>query len=74
MSGDMVQELRQRRPDLASHVTDSSHFYERGEVVPEPTADNLPAVAWVLVVGREGRRHLLELAERVRGELRFEIE
>ncbi|KAL8847175.1 MAG: hypothetical protein Q9221_007776 [Calogaya cf. arnoldii] len=74
VSGDMVDELRQRRPDVATNVIDSMSFYKKGEVMPEPTADNLSAVAWALVVGRQGRRNVLEMAESVREEVRFEIQ
>ncbi|KAL8653330.1 MAG: hypothetical protein Q9226_003893 [Calogaya cf. arnoldii] len=74
VSGDTVEELRQRRLDVASNVVDSMSFYEKGEVVPQPTADSLRAVAWVLVVGRRGRRNLLEVAERMRRQVRYEIQ
>lgn len=72
-SDDVCQELMQRRPDLAKHISRSLCFFERGQNVPDPSEGLLTWVAYYLVFSRESRQDVLKVADAVRRETVFTI-
>lgn len=72
-SGDVCADLFSRRPDLAAAVSNSFCFLRQGDVVKDPSTGINSWVAYFNVFSRVSREHLLELAEEVRGEVRFSI-
>ena len=72
-SGDVCEELRERRPDLAAHFSEYKCFLEHGARVADPTTGVHSWVAYFNVFSRESRIHLLKLADCVRKEVRFSI-
>lgn len=73
VSGDICEELAQRRPDLAANISRCLCFFENGDTVPEPSSGILTWVAYYLVTSRKSRQDLLEVADQVRRETLFEI-
>ena len=69
----LADELKKRCPDLWRSVSSYHCYFEKGQRVPDPTADEATWFAWFLIYSRVGRRHLLELSERVRAEVRYEL-
>lgn len=67
-SDDVGDKLKKRCPDLWRSVSSYNCYFEKG---PNPTADEAIWFAWFVVCSRVGRRHLLEISERVRAEVRF---
>lgn len=72
-SEDVGDELKKGCPDLWRSVSTYHCYFEKGQRVPEPTADEATWVAWFVVYSRVLRRHLLEISERVRAEVRYEL-
>ena len=72
-SDDMGDELKKRRPDLWPSVSSYHCYFERGQRVPEPTADEATWIGWFVLYSRVGRRHLLEISERVKAEVRYQL-
>ena len=73
-SGDLGEELRQGRPDLARHVSSSMTYFKEGQVVPAPEADCHPWVAWFLVFSRVSRKDLLEKVCEIREAVVLKLE
>jgi hypothetical protein len=70
-SDNVCDELLQRKPDLAQYIAHSMCYWKRGDIVPSITFS-----AWVahfVVFSRVGRRHLLEVSETIREEVRYSI-
>ncbi|RCI13282.1 hypothetical protein L249_0304 [Ophiocordyceps polyrhachis-furcata BCC 54312] len=72
-SEDVCVDLSRRRPDLAASVSESFCFMRRGDRVSDPRTGVNSWVAYFNVFSRRGRRHLLEVAEEIRREVRFSI-
>lgn len=72
-SDNVCDELRQRRPDLAQHLSVSVCCFSRGDVVPSPSSGITAWIAWLNVFSRVGRAHLLEVSECIRQEIRYSI-
>jgi formate-dependent phosphoribosylglycinamide formyltransferase (GAR transformylase) len=71
-SDDIMEELRQRRPDLMAHVSSTTCFYRRGDVVPEPSVTNLAGIIVEFVCfSGESRENLLYLVNQIRQEVRI---
>jgi biotin carboxylase len=70
-SGDVCDELKERRPDLAQHISKSVCFFKKGEAVPSPSSGHNAWVAYFNVFSRVGRAHVLEIAESIRHDIRF---
>jgi len=69
-SDDIMEELRQRRPDLMVHVSSSTCFYRRGSIVPEPSVTNLAGIITEFVCfSRKSRGDLLDIANQIRQEV-----
>ena len=72
-SDDIGDELKERRPDLWRSVSSYYCYFEKGQRVPDPTADEEIWLAWFVLHSRVGRRDLLEISERVKAEVRYEL-
>ncbi|PTB40117.1 uncharacterized protein TrAFT101_004842 [Trichoderma asperellum] len=70
-SDDICAELKARRPDLANHISRCGCLVKRGQKVPHPSSGVNSFLAYFNVFSRKGRREALELADRVREEVRF---
>jgi len=71
-SDDIMEELRQRRPDLLEHVSSTSCFYKRGDVIPEPSITNLVGIIVEFVCfSRKSREELLSIVNQIRQEVRI---
>jgi biotin carboxylase len=68
-SGDICEELMLRRPDLASYISNSFCFFKRGDIVPAPESGLTAWIAYFNIFSRTSRKHVLEIAERVRQEV-----
>jgi formate-dependent phosphoribosylglycinamide formyltransferase (GAR transformylase) len=72
-SDDIMEELGQRRPDLMTHVSSTTIFHRRGDVVPEPSVANLSGIIVEFVAfSRKSRADLLHIVKQIREELRIE--
>ena len=72
-SDDVCDDLLQRRPDLALHVSEALCFFKRGEQVPSPKSGLNAWIAYFNVYSRTSRAHVLRIAEEVRNEIRFSV-
>ena len=71
-SDDIIDELRQRRPDLTEHVSNTTCFYRRGDIVPEPSVTNLTGIiAEFVCFSRKSRGDLLCIVNQIRQEVRI---
>ncbi|KAL7913113.1 hypothetical protein GGI35DRAFT_274722 [Trichoderma velutinum] len=70
-SDDICVELKARRPDLAKHISRCGCLVKRGQRVPHPSSGINSFLAYFNVFSRKGRREALELADKVREEVRF---
>jgi hypothetical protein len=71
-SDDIMEELRQRRPDLMAHVSSTTRFYRRGDIVPEPSVTNLAGILVEFVCSsRKSRADLLYIVNQIRQEVRI---
>ncbi|MCJ1245648.1 hypothetical protein MMC30_002852 [Trapelia coarctata] len=71
-SGDVTEDLLQRRPDLAKQISRSMTFIKRGDKVPHPSTGVNTFVAYLNIFSRTSRTHLLEVAKAVRDEIKIE--
>lgn len=53
---DVYEDLETHHPGRAQSVCESFSYFKKGDVVPEPTADSQPWIAWLLVFSREPQR------------------
>ena len=72
-SEDIGDELKRRHPDLWQSVSSYHCYFEKGQRVPDPAADDETWIGWFCLYSRVGRRHLLETSEQVRAEVRYEL-
>lgn len=71
-SDDIMEELRQRRPDLMVHVSSTTCFYRRGDIVPKPSVTNLAGIiAEFVCFSRKSRGDLLYIVNQIRQEVRI---
>jgi hypothetical protein len=70
-SDDISAELKARRPDLAKHISRCGCLVKRGQRVPHPSFGVNTFLAYFNVFSRKGRREALELADKVREEVRY---
>ena len=69
---DIMEELRQRRPDLVEHVSSTTSFYKRGDIIPEPSVTNLAGIIVEFVCfSRKSREELLYIVNQIRQEVRI---
>ena len=72
-SGDVCDELKKRRPDLAQHISKSVCFFKKGEEVPSPSSGHNAWVAYFNIFSRVSRAHVLDIAEGIRHDVRFSV-
>jgi hypothetical protein len=73
-SGEVTEELVQRRPDLAKHISKHLTYFRKGDVAPHPSTGVNTFVAYLNLFSRESRSHVLDIAAEVRKELNLKIE
>ncbi|KAH8679536.1 hypothetical protein BGZ60DRAFT_503371 [Tricladium varicosporioides] len=73
-SGNIWFELKSRRPDLAQYLSNCQCFYQRGDVIPDPTSGILRWIGSCLVRSEVSRTHALELAQTIEKEVRYELQ
>jgi hypothetical protein len=71
-TGDMTEELVQRRPDLAKHISKHLTYLRKGDTVPHPSTGVNTFIAYLNVFSRTSRAHVLEITAEVRKELKME--
>ncbi|QKX59852.1 uncharacterized protein TRUGW13939_06994 [Talaromyces rugulosus] len=71
-SGEVTEELVQRRPDLGRHISKHLTFMRKGDSMPHPSTGVNTFVAYLNVFSRRSRAHVLDIAAAVRKELRIE--
>ena len=72
-SDNVCDELEERRPDLAQHMSKRVCFFKKGEAVPSPSSGHNAWVAYFNVFSRISRADVLEIAESIRHEVHFSI-
>ncbi|KAI0146998.1 hypothetical protein GGR57DRAFT_516621 [Xylariaceae sp. FL1272] len=72
-SDDVCAELLTRKPELRQHIGRAGCLLKRGQKVPHPSVGKNTFVAYLNVFSRTSRREALEVAEKVRQELRYKI-
>ncbi|KAM0247504.1 hypothetical protein ACHAQJ_009826 [Trichoderma viride] len=70
-SDDICDELKARRPDLAKQISRCACLVKRGQKVAHPSSGINSFLAYFNVFSRAGRKEALELANKVREEVRF---
>ncbi|KAH6616863.1 hypothetical protein C7974DRAFT_379699 [Boeremia exigua] len=70
-SGNLKDELLERRPDLASAIVEHHTLFQRGDVIPGPETGKLRWVATFLVASRRSRHDALLAGEIVESEVRY---
>jgi hypothetical protein len=72
-SDDVCKELFERHPSLEANVSSCYCFLKKGQQVTDPKVGLHPWVGYFVVFSRASRRHLLELSDFIRAELRVSI-
>lgn len=72
-SENICEELMARRPDLTPYISKSYCFFDKGDLVPAPSSGTNAWVAYFIAFSRVGRKHLIEVSETIRKELRWFI-
>ncbi|KXS97428.1 hypothetical protein AC578_8825 [Pseudocercospora eumusae] len=73
-SGNVTEELKQRRPDLAKHISKALTYKTKGDRIPHPSTGTNTFVAYLNVFSRESREQVLDVATQVRREVYGGIE
>ena len=73
VSGDIGDNLKERCPDLWRSISSYECCFEKGQRVPNPAADDVLWLAWFVVFSTVGRRDLLEMSERLKREVRYDL-
>lgn len=68
-SGNVTEELKARRPDLAKHISKALTYVKKGERIPHPSTGTNTFVAYLNIFSRESRDHVLDIATEVRREI-----
>ncbi|KAI1113482.1 ATP-grasp domain-containing protein [Nemania sp. NC0429] len=72
-SGDICEELFDRRPDLAEYVSWCACYFRRGDEIPDPSTGVHTWIGHFNVFSRKSRAHVLEIAECFRKEVRYSV-
>ncbi|KAI0407692.1 hypothetical protein F4802DRAFT_605491 [Xylaria palmicola] len=72
-SDDVCAELLARHPELAPHLGRYGCLLKRGQRIPHPSGGRNTFVAYINVFSRTSRQEALEVAKKVREEIRYEI-
>ncbi|KAM3420964.1 hypothetical protein BST61_g4196 [Cercospora zeina] len=72
-SGNVTEELKLRRPDLARHISKALTYKRKGDRIPHPTTGTNTFLAYLNVFSRESREHVLHVATQVRKEINESI-
>lgn len=72
-SDDVCEELLARHPELREHVGLCGCLLQRGQKIPDPREGKNTFVAYFNVFSRTSRLEALQLAKKVREEVRYEI-
>jgi biotin carboxylase len=73
LSPDPCGELLNRHPELKANVARSLCCYKEGDMIPDPATGVCLLLAYFLAYSRENREHVREVAERIRGEFRYDV-
>lgn len=73
-SGNITEELLQRRPDLAKHISKALTYVKKGDRIPHPSTGTNTFVGYLNVFSRESRVHVLNIATEVRREITNSIQ
>ncbi|KXS95017.1 hypothetical protein AC579_9310 [Pseudocercospora musae] len=73
-SGNVTEELKERRPDLAKYISKALTYKTKGDRIPHPSTGTNTFVAYLNIFSRESRDHVLEIATQVRKEIYNSIE
>lgn len=73
-SGEITEELVQRRPDLAKHISKALTYKTKGDRIPHPSSGTNTFVAYLNLFSRTSRAHVLDVAAEVRREISNSIE
>ncbi|TGJ79653.1 hypothetical protein E0Z10_g9113 [Xylaria hypoxylon] len=72
-SDDVCAELLGRHPEFEKHLGRYGCLLKRGEKIPHPREGRNTFVAYINVFSRTSRQEALEIAKKVREEIRYEI-
>ncbi|KAI1113975.1 hypothetical protein F5Y14DRAFT_451583 [Nemania sp. NC0429] len=72
-SDDVCAELLMRYPELKEHLGRYGCLLKRGQRIPHPRDGKNTFVAYMNVISRTSRQEALEIAKKVRDEIRYEI-
>lgn len=70
VGGNLMEELKATRPDLAKYVQYSNTYYDQGEEV----ADAPARIALFVIATKESRRKTLEISKELRAAIEVEVE
>ncbi|EME40076.1 hypothetical protein DOTSEDRAFT_65943 [Dothistroma septosporum NZE10] len=73
-SGNVTEELKAKRPDLAKYISKALTYKKKGDRIPHPSTGTNTFVAYLNIFSRESRAHVLEMATEVRREIAGSIE
>ncbi|KAK5634384.1 hypothetical protein RRF57_010098 [Xylaria bambusicola] len=72
-SDDVCVDLLKRHPELRQHIGRNGCLLKRGQRIPHPSGGRNTFVAYINVFSRKSRQEALEIAKKVRDEIRYEI-
>ncbi|KAK1912733.1 hypothetical protein P3342_004669 [Pyrenophora teres f. teres] len=73
-SGNVTEELKERRPDLAKYISKALTYKKKGDRIPHLSTGTNTFVAYLNIFSRESREHVLDIATQVRKEINKSIE
>ncbi|KAH6642802.1 ATP-grasp domain-containing protein [Boeremia exigua] len=73
-SGNITEELKERRPDLAKYISKALTYMKKGDKIPHHSTGTNTFVAYLNIFSRESRGHVLDIATQVRKEITESIE
>ncbi|XP_014550158.1 hypothetical protein COCVIDRAFT_32024 [Bipolaris victoriae FI3] len=68
-SGNVTEELKERRPNLAKYISKALTYKKKGDRIPHPSTGTNTFVAYLNVYSHESREHVLDIATEVRKEI-----
>ncbi|KAI1362560.1 hypothetical protein F5Y08DRAFT_329987 [Xylaria arbuscula] len=72
-SDDVCADLLKRHPELRQYIGRNGCLLKRGQKIPHPSGGRNTFVAYINVSSRKSRQEALEIARKVRAEIRYEI-
>ncbi len=72
-SDDICAELLMRHPELREHLGRYGCLLKRGQRIPHPSGGKNTFVAYINVFSRTSRQEALDIAKKVREEVKYEI-